>query len=153
MPWAARIGLAAISAWLLLVAGAGAACAASASGDFLLNCQGCHKADGSGQPGYVPDFRGFVSRFLAIPDGRAYLGRVPGTAQSFLDDESRAAVLNWIVATFDPADVPADFAPYTAGEMATYRRTPLSQAGAERDRLVTLILARERIQIRRPPAR
>jgi cytochrome c2/mono/diheme cytochrome c family protein len=107
--------------------------------NYLLNCQGCHKADGSGQPGYVPDFRESVARFLAIPQGREFLGRVPGASQSLLSDPDRAAVLNWILVTFDSEHVPANFKPYTAAEMAVYRRDPLSQAGTERDRLLQLV--------------
>jgi cytochrome c2 len=136
-----RIALTSLRAGMLLFAAVWPACAGTPSGNYLLHCQGCHKADGSGQPGYVPDFRGSAARFLAIPAGRAYLGRVPGTAQSLLDDASRAAVLNWIVSTFDRVHVPADFAPYTAAEMALYRRAPLSQASAERNRLALLIPA------------
>lgn len=114
-----------------------------AAQNYLLHCQGCHQADGSGQPGYVPSFRDSVSRFLAIPEGRAYLGRVPGTSQSLLDDRARAAVLNWIVSTFDPRHLPANFTPYTEDELARYRRDPESQAGAERARLLTRIAAAE----------
>lgn len=110
--------------------------AGSAAMNYLLNCEGCHKANGSGQAGYVPDFRGSVARFLSLPEGRAYLGRVPGTSQSLLSDAERAEVLNWVVAKFDPAHVPAGFAPYTTAELAVYRREPLSQAGAERTRLM-----------------
>jgi cytochrome c2 len=113
--------------------------AASAAGDYLVNCQGCHKENGSGQRGYVPDFRGSVARFLALPQGRAYLGRVPGTAQSFLGDAERAGVLNWIVTQFDPEHLPANFVPYSAKELATYRQNPLSQASVERARVLSLI--------------
>ncbi len=107
--------------------------------NYLMHCQGCHKEDGSGQAGYVPDFRGTVARFLTLPEGRAYLGRVPGVSQSLLDDSDRAAVLNWIVASFDAGNVPATFASYTAPELALYRTDPVSQANAERDRLLRRI--------------
>ena len=117
---------------LIVWAAAHVANAQSTAMNYLLNCQGCHKADGSGQPGYVPDFRESVARFLAVPQGRAYLGRVPGTSQSLLSDPDRAQVLNWILVTFDSAHIPANFTPYTAAEMAVYRRDPLSQAGTER---------------------
>jgi cytochrome c2 len=107
--------------------------------NYLLNCQGCHTADGSGQPGYVPDFRESVARFLVIPQGREYLGRVPGASQSLLSDPDRAAVLNWILVTFDAKHVPASFKPYTAAEMAVYRQDPLSHAETERGRLLQRI--------------
>ncbi|MBL8265114.1 c-type cytochrome, partial [Steroidobacter sp.] len=38
--------------------------------NYMLHCQGCHKDDGSGQPGYVPDLRGSIARFLHVPEGR-----------------------------------------------------------------------------------
>jgi hypothetical protein len=50
--------------------------------DYMLQCQGCHLADGSGAPGAVPDLRGSLGRFLGVPGGREYLVRVPGAAQS-----------------------------------------------------------------------
>ena len=52
------------------------------STDYLLQCRGCHGPDGAGAPGAAPSFRGQVGRFLAVPGGREYLIRVPGTAQS-----------------------------------------------------------------------
>jgi cytochrome c2 len=111
--------------------------------NYLMHCQGCHKDDGSGQPGYVPALRDSVSRFLAIPEGRAYLGRVPGTSQSLLDDHDRAEVLNWIVKKFDPQDLPATFIPYTEQELARYRRDVLSLPGAERAKILKLIASSE----------
>lgn len=129
----------AIALLLLLAVPVSALPAVSPAMNYLLHCQGCHKEDGSGQPGYVPDFRGTVARFLTLPEGRAYLGRVPGVSQSLLDDGQRAAVLNWIVATFDPGNVPTTFTSYTARELAVYRTDPVSQANAERSRLLQRI--------------
>jgi cytochrome c2 len=111
--------------------------------NYMMHCQGCHKDDGSGQPGYVPALRDSVSRFLAVAEGRAYLGRVPGTSQSLLDDHDRAEVLNWIVRTFDPQHLPATFIPYTEQELARYRRDALSRPGAERARILKRIASSE----------
>jgi cytochrome c2 len=128
---------------LLLAAVAAAAGGIAQASDpamlYMLNCQGCHQADGSGRPGYVPELRHSVARFLTVPEGRSYLGRVPGTSQSLLGDQERADVLNWIVHTFDPEHVPRGFQPYTPVEMAAYREDPISTAGAERARLLVLI--------------
>lgn len=104
--------------------------------NYRLHCEGCHKADGSGQPGYIPELRGHVARFLGTDEGRAYLARVPGTAQSLLTDEERAEVLNWIVRTFDPDHLPAGFTPYTTAEVARWRYDALSQPSPVRARLV-----------------
>lgn len=121
------------------VSATGAARASDVAMLYMLNCQGCHQADGSGQQGYIPDFRNSIARFLAIPEGRAYLGRVPGTSQSLLGDDERADVLNWVVRTFDPQHIPVGFEPYTAAEMAVYRQDPLTMAFSERTRVLQLL--------------
>lgn len=111
----------------------------SPSMNYTLHCQGCHKPDGSGQPGFVPPLKDHVAKFLAVPEGREYLVRVPGTAQSLLSDRDAADVLNWMVHTFDAAHVPADFVPYQAQEVGHLRRSPISQSSAERARVIALI--------------
>lgn len=138
--WAAWIVVALLSP-ASSVAAVSPAPETGAAMNYLLHCQGCHQEDGSGRTGYVPSFRDSVSRFLAIPEGRAYLGRVPGTSQSMLDDRARADLLNWIVVRFDRQNVPRSFSPYTARELARYRRESVSQAGIERARLVKLLAA------------
>jgi hypothetical protein len=93
--------------------------------DYTLHCQGCHRADGSGTPGAIPELRGSMARFLHVAGGRDYLARVPGVAQSTLDDGALAALLNWMVVRFDPQHVPRDFRPYDAAEIEMLRRSPL----------------------------
>ncbi|MEX2206617.1 MAG: cytochrome C [Myxococcota bacterium] len=95
--------------------------------NYMLHCQGCHRPDGSGLPGAVPDLRGHVSVFLGSPAGRAFLVRVPGSANAPLSDRELAELLDWIVRRFDPAHLPADFAPYTAAEVASLRKQKLSK--------------------------
>lgn len=115
------------------VAGAGVAMALGAwpawaytpEVEFALNCQGCHRADGAGTPGTVPALADSVARFLAVPGGRAYLVQVPGVAQAPLDDAALAAVVNWMLARFDPGHLPKDFPPYTAEEVGRLRQAPL----------------------------
>jgi mono/diheme cytochrome c family protein len=121
-----------------LVAGVGllaAAAAAEPAVDYMLQCQGCHLADGSGAPGSVPSLEG-VARFLRAPGGRAYLVRVPGAAQSPLDDARLAALLNWMLRRFDPDGLLADFQAYDAEEVARVRRPPLTDVEGERTRLL-----------------
>ncbi|MEL0209685.1 MAG: cytochrome C, partial [Novosphingobium sp.] len=48
--------------------------------DYMLKCQGCHRPDGSGDDRSNPPMRNIVARFLAVPGGREFLGRVPGVA-------------------------------------------------------------------------
>jgi len=111
--------------------------------DYLLNCRGCHAPDGSGVAGGAPTFRGQVGKFLSVPGGREYLIRVPGTAQSELSDARIAALLNWIVREFSPNEVPADFMPYTAEEVARPRRMPLNEVEPTRAALMRAIAAHE----------
>jgi cytochrome c553 len=92
---------------------------------WTLNCQGCHRPDGTGSPATAPALAGVVAKFLSVPGGRDYLGRVPGVAASPLADADLAEVLNWMLWRFDAADLPADFQPYTAADVARLRARPL----------------------------
>lgn len=103
---------------------------------YAIHCQGCHLADGAETPGKVPGLAGRVALFLRTPDGRAYLGRVPGVANAALSDADLAVLLNWTLRRFDPAHVPADFAPYTAAEIGALRRAPLVEVTRERTRIL-----------------
>lgn len=102
--------------------------------DYMLHCQGCHRPDGSGLPGGAPAFRGAIGRLARIPDGRSYLIRVPGVAQSELSDARTASLLNWLIGEFDaPAAVPR---PFTAAEVNAVRRVPLVEIGTLRSTLL-----------------
>jgi cytochrome c553 len=92
---------------------------------WTLNCQGCHRPDGTGSEGTAPSLAGTVAKFLNVPGGREYLGRVPGVATSPLSNDDLAEVLNWMLWRFDAAHVPANFAPYTAAEIGSLRTQPL----------------------------
>jgi hypothetical protein len=92
---------------------------------WTLNCQGCHRPDGSGSEGTAPSLAGTVAKFLHVPGGREYLGRVPGVATSPLSDKDLAEVLNWMLWRFDAGHIPADFEPYTPAELGSLRTHPL----------------------------
>ncbi len=119
-----------------LLAVAAVAAAYTPDVDYALECQGCHREDGAGTPGTIPALRDSVARFLGADGGREYLARVPGVAQAPLDDAALAAVMNWMLARFDPAHVPAGFAPYTAAEVGRLRARPLVDVEGVRARLV-----------------
>jgi mono/diheme cytochrome c family protein len=108
----------------------------------MLHCQGCHRADGGETPGSVPALADGVARFLTVPGGREYLVRVPGSSQSALDDAALAAVLNWIVGRFGPAEAAAAAAPFTAAEVARVRRPPLADVDRVRRELLRGLEAR-----------
>ena len=92
---------------------------------WVLNCQGCHRPDGTGSEGTAPSLAGTVAKFLNVRGGREYLGRVPGVATSPLSNDDLAEVLNWMLWRFDAPHIPADFTPYTAAEIGALRTQPL----------------------------
>ena len=105
--------------------------------NFVLHCSGCHQPDGSGSPeNGIPDMRDSVGHFLRIPEGRAFLVQVPGTAQSSLGDGDTAELLNWMVGALSPAAVPPNFLPYTRDEVARLRASPLNDVPSVRASVV-----------------
>jgi hypothetical protein len=108
--------------------------------DYMLNCQGCHLPDGTGMElRGVPSLRDHMARFLSVDGGREFLIRVPGAAMSDLEDARLAAVVNWMLRTFDPETLPQDFVPYGAEEVAALRSDPLIDVKGERARLMRRI--------------
>ena len=93
--------------------------------NWTLNCQGCHRPDGTGSAATAPSLAGTVSKFLTVPGGREYLGRVPGVATSPLSNADLAELMNWMFWRFDRVHMPADFVPFTADELAQLRTNPL----------------------------
>jgi cytochrome c553 len=142
-----RVALACLAAVTAVASGA----LADPRLDYMLHCRGCHGPDGAGVAGAAPSLRGQVAAFLAVPGGREYLVRVPGTAQSELDDADVAALLNWIVREFNPEAVPQGFVPYDGEEVGPLRRKPLADVVAMRGELVHAIEASERQSVDRPP--
>ena len=110
--------------------------------NYMLNCQGCHGPSGAGTAdGTVPGLDGFMARFLSVPGGREFLVQVPGSANAALDDAALAEVLNWMLATFDPAHLPDDFAGYAGQEVGALRASPLTDVVPVRARLVGTMAA------------
>lgn len=99
--------------------------------NWTLNCQGCHRPDGSGTEGTAPSLAGTVARFLLVPGGREYLARVPGVATSPLSNGDLAEVVNWMLWRFDREHLPAKFQPYTADEMGRLRTAPLRMEASQ----------------------
>jgi hypothetical protein len=104
--------------------------------NFQLQCMGCHLADGSGESGRVPSIRRSLMLFSGTPEGRAYVIRVPGVAQSPLSDEETAALLNWMARNLSDLAPPRSFADYTAAEIQRLRGRPLAQVRIVRARLL-----------------
>ena len=107
-----------------------------AQNNFMLHCQGCHRADGLGLPGSVPSMKDFVSNFLWVPGGREFLIRVPGSANSSLSNKDLAELLNWMLLELSSQGLPNDFALYTEKEVQQARARVLVDVGAYRATLV-----------------
>jgi len=104
--------------------------------NYMLNCMGCHLADGSGAAGKVPSVRDSLPILSRSAAGRRYLVQVPGAAQSPLSDLELAQVLSWMVRSLSSQPVPSDFTDFTAAEVAGYRRSPLVNVRETRVRLL-----------------
>jgi hypothetical protein len=104
--------------------------------NFQLHCMGCHLADGSGQSGRVPSIRRSLVLFSRSSEGREYVIRVPGVAQSPLSDEDIAALLTWMARNLSDLKLPADFTDYSPAEIHRSRNRPFAKLKAVRARLM-----------------
>lgn len=111
------------------------ASAATPAFNYILHCQGCHLVDGRETPGKIPALVG-VGRFLSVEGGREFLVQVPGVSLSVIDDQELAELLNWMLYRFSPGEIPADFEPYTAEEVARHRQSPLVEVETVRTGLI-----------------
>ena len=113
---------------------------ASPAQDYMLYCMGCHGAQAQGVPGKVPPLAGSLARFMRTPEGRNYVLRVPGAANSALSDAQLTAVLNWLAGQYGAAgnEPPAAF---TAAEVAACRHVPLANVRATRREVVRQLAA------------
>ena len=103
---------------------------------YMMECQGCHLADGIGGLNSVPTLRNSVARFLTVPGGREYLVQVPGVALSSLSDPDTTAVLNWMLRKFGPVELAVQYAPYTVAEVTRLRKNPLTEIAHNRAALL-----------------
>jgi hypothetical protein len=131
----ARIGMA-FAAVALSSASSNAAWAYQPIVNFQLHCMGCHLADGSGESGRVPSIRRSLVLFSGTPEGREYVIRVPGVAQSPLSDAATATLLNWMARNLSDLPLPPDFVEYSAAEVRRWRVQPLAEVSVMRDRLM-----------------
>jgi mono/diheme cytochrome c family protein len=107
--------------------------------NYMLNCMGCHLADGAGAAGKVPSVRESLVLLSRSSTGRRYLVQVPGAAESRLSDLELAQVLSWMVRNLSTKGVPADFTDFTAAEVARYRRSPLVAVRETRAQLLPAV--------------
>jgi|GEM_PF-1191220 len=103
---------------------------------YMMECQGCHLSDGGGGLSSIPTLHNHVAKFLGVPGGREYLVQVPGVALSSLSDQDTTAVLNWMLTKFGPVEWTRQYAPYTVAEVASLRKTPLTEITRRRADLI-----------------
>jgi opacity protein-like surface antigen len=132
--------LAGMAAFVLACAAAADAAAYEPVVNYQLQCMGCHRADGSGQPGRVPSIRRTLVLFSQSPQGREYVVQVPGVAQSPLSNEDTATLLNWMARNLSDLKLPAGFSDYSAAEIQSLRVHPLVTVKPLRARLLRTAL-------------
>lgn len=117
--------------------------------DYILACAGCHGVHGVSNPNLVPSLQGLVGYFLDLPEGRAYLSRLPNVAFSTLSDEQLAAVLNYMVFEIGAGSAPAGARPYVAAQVGEWRKRPLTEVtlSAYRRQLVETLIHRYRAPV------
>jgi mono/diheme cytochrome c family protein len=99
--------------------------------DYILNCSGCHRIDGSGSS-VVPALQK-MPEVSGEAGAREYWVQVPGAAQAPLSDARLAALMNWLVERFTGQ---RPYPAYTAKEVAQLRKTPLRDPIAKRTTLL-----------------
>lgn len=105
----------------VLLSSTAVADAGRAHTNYLLHCQGCHLPEAVGVPGNVPRMNGFLGFFLHSQEGREFIVQVPGAATANLDDKELAELMNWMLVTYSADQLPDEFEPYTADEIAALR--------------------------------
>ncbi len=118
----------------------GLAAQASPAQDYMLYCMGCHGTQAQGVPGKVPPLAGTLALFMRSAEGRDYVLRVPGAANSALPDAQLAAVLNWLAASYGAPGEPPP-APFTVAEVTSVRRSPLADVQMRRREVISSMAA------------
>jgi mono/diheme cytochrome c family protein len=109
---------------------------------YAENCEGCHGWAGVSVT-EIPTLKGRIGYFVRIPEGRRYLLQVPNVAQNPSSDEDIAAMMNWLLATYSRDELPADFVPYSAAEVAQLRKARIDVAADRRRVIAALVAANE----------
>lgn len=106
--------------------------------NYLLQCQGCHRAGGEGSEGSVPDLRPHGLQLLRIPEGRRFFVSVPGSANAPLTDSELAEVLNFIIVDIleDDGGRPDSVPRFTEEEVSEYRSVEIADVDQLRGELI-----------------
>jgi len=90
-------------------------------------CVGCHGEAGVTIAQKVPDLKDQIGYFLHLPEGRAYLVRLPNVAFAPISDKELADMMNYMVFTLGGSSAPKDAKPYSAAEVGKLRKQPLTE--------------------------
>ena len=126
---------------VLLLAGFTAAAMADPAQNYMLYCMGCHGAQAEGVPGKVPALAHSLGNFMRLPAGRDYLLRVPGAANTVLNDADLTAVLNWLAAEYSAEEIKTGVAPFSVEEVTAHRHEPLIAVLARRREVIRALQA------------
>jgi mono/diheme cytochrome c family protein len=110
---------------------------------YATNCQGCHGPEGVSVT-EIPSLAGRIGYFTRIPEGRRYLMQVPNVALNLSSDADIAEMMNWLLSTYSRAQLPKDFKPYSAEEVALLRKARIDVA-ADRRRVVAELVAKKQV--------
>lgn len=99
--------------------------------DYILNCSGCHRVDGTGSR-TVPSLWG-MNDLSGLEGAREYWVRVPGAAQAPLSNERLAALMNWLVRRFTGTSVQPS---YATEEVRRLRSSPLRDPIGRRNEIL-----------------
>ncbi len=95
--------------------------------DYIEQCGGCHGIQGTSAPAAIPVLRERVGHFMCLPEGRAYLIRLPNVAHSRITDNAELAdLMNFVVFGLGGASTPANAAPFVGEEVARQRQHSMS---------------------------
>ena len=87
----------------------------------------------------MPSIKDFAGHFLRVEGGREFLIRVPGSANSALDDIELTELLNWMLLEFSAQELPENYQPLTVEEVGVLRKDPLTEVVHSRQKLVDAI--------------
>jgi len=103
--------------------------------NYVLFCAGCHGLNATGVPHKVPALAKTLPLFMSSEEGRDFLLRVPGVANSALSDQGLAAVLNWLIATLDTPTL--GWTAFVAEDVHRARQTPLMSVTQSRRQIIS----------------
>lgn len=112
---------------------------------YMLQCQGCHKANGTGIENSIPDMGEHGIEMLSSERGRKFFVVVPGSSQSPLSDQHLADVLNYITTEILSSESSGRVVRlFDTSEISKYRSIKMKDVAKERELIVRAIELRQK---------